>query len=833
MRALFAKIREILRDRHLRRIWTRVISVMASVVVFISTYALILPAITMESEAACGIEAHQHTDECYEDVLTCGREESEDHQHTDACYTRTLICGKEAHIHSAECYKEDSSAVAVSGGTAVPAVTDGSAGDSSSDQSSGNHQTGQTSQPTQVDVSDASGPAADADGQGAGAEMSGTPENAGTTVTAEGLPADANTLSDGTGYVPVLDILNFDSLLTKETGFYYFHAEEGQPVPENSSAITDWKKLKNNMTLASTDLVKAYLAYSIPAGALNETNQTARYRLPANLHLTDDQIQAINRTENGVAAAFAAAENGSGNDSGNGNSESAADGSENTDSGITGAGEADAAAGYEKYLGAEAVEGTRTPDKTLREGAQEYISATVRAENVYEGMLDENGNYIDFAGTKASPASDRTDLGDYIGQDLIITFTPYTVQKNQNTYDAEGNPLTAGEKVTGWFAVDFNMDQIDWVEEDTDLDKSTIEKSAEVIFALEDAGIGSKERKTTLRLEEQAPAGENGTEDTADQDKDADENADLNKTDKDATDSKDAEENAEKAVNAEDAEKAADHTDGTLTADGDGYSITLAYTADAQIPENASLSVKEITPDTDPEAYEACLQQAAQKMGASIPESGNAGTNADANTGAAGDAADAAKAGAPALDTAASRFFDIEIVVTNEEGKTEKIEPKAPVAVNIQLSSAPEAAKQDKADNAVAKSAESGKSDEETSVDSAQKADPTVLHFAEEGVEEMDATVAAPVDGNTANGKKDETGSGDTKQAENAAGTTEISFEAESFSIYGVVYTVDFHWEVNGKIYDFSIPGGGFVSLEHLVEMLGIGTSDANTENGI
>ena len=76
MRALFAKIREILRDRHLRRIWTRVISVMASVVVFISTYALILPAITMESEAACGIEAHQHTDECYEDVLTCGREES-------------------------------------------------------------------------------------------------------------------------------------------------------------------------------------------------------------------------------------------------------------------------------------------------------------------------------------------------------------------------------------------------------------------------------------------------------------------------------------------------------------------------------------------------------------------------------------------------------------------------------------------------------------------------------------------------------------------------------------------------------------------------------------
>ena len=49
---------------------------------------------------------------------------------------------------------------------------------------------------------------------------------------------------------------------------------------------------------------------------------------------------------------------------------------------------------YRKYLGAEAVEGTRTPDKALREGAQEYISAVVKAENVYENTLDENGNYV-------------------------------------------------------------------------------------------------------------------------------------------------------------------------------------------------------------------------------------------------------------------------------------------------------------------------------------------------------------------------------------------------------------------------------------------------------
>ena len=42
---------------------------------------------------------------------------------------------------------------------------------------------------------------------------------------------------------------------------------------------------------------------------------------------------------------------------------------------------------------------------------------------------------------------------------------------------------------------------------------------------------------------------------------------------------------------------------------------------------------------------------------------------------------------------------------------------------------------------------------------------------------------------------------------------------------------VDFHWEVNGKVYDFTIPGGGFVSLEHLVEALGIIGDTDDTEN--
>ena len=47
---------------------------------------------------------------------------------------------------------------------------------------------------------------------------------------------------------------------------------------------------------------------------------------------------------------------------------------------------------------------------------------------------------------------------------------------------------------------------------------------------------------------------------------------------------------------------------------------------------------------------------------------------------------------------------------------------------------------------------------------------------------------------------------------------------------------VDFHWEVDGKVYEFTLPGGGFVSFEALMEVLhvaGIDQEDraADSEN--
>ena len=62
----------------------------------------------------------------------CDLEESEGHSHTDACYEKVLVCGKESHIHSTECYKEDSSAVAATDEAAggVSTVTSGDSADS-------------------------------------------------------------------------------------------------------------------------------------------------------------------------------------------------------------------------------------------------------------------------------------------------------------------------------------------------------------------------------------------------------------------------------------------------------------------------------------------------------------------------------------------------------------------------------------------------------------------------------------------------------------------------------------------------------------------------------
>lgn len=127
------------RKKRRNQLWQRIVGGLACVVVFCTTYALILPAITQEKTAFCGYEEHVHTDACYASVTgppgsddatqptqvlepICGLAEVSAHTHTTECFapahTHTkdcygqpeLVCGQEegsVHIHDENCYGEE------------------------------------------------------------------------------------------------------------------------------------------------------------------------------------------------------------------------------------------------------------------------------------------------------------------------------------------------------------------------------------------------------------------------------------------------------------------------------------------------------------------------------------------------------------------------------------------------------------------------------------------------------------------------------------------------------------------------------------------------------
>lgn len=111
-RSLPIKISEYIKTHARRKRWKTVVTVLSCIVVFCTTYALILPAITMSQTAYCGREEHTHGESCYEKVLVCTGETDAAHVHGDECYMeqRTLTCGKTegegAHMHAPACYDE-------------------------------------------------------------------------------------------------------------------------------------------------------------------------------------------------------------------------------------------------------------------------------------------------------------------------------------------------------------------------------------------------------------------------------------------------------------------------------------------------------------------------------------------------------------------------------------------------------------------------------------------------------------------------------------------------------------------------------------------------------
>ena len=106
------KAREFIEQNHKRRFWKKIVTVLASLAVFSTTYMLILPALTLEENTYCGSEEHQHDDSCYEKQLVCDEEEGSSHKHTDSCYEEqsVLVCEQEesfGHIHDDSCIQQN------------------------------------------------------------------------------------------------------------------------------------------------------------------------------------------------------------------------------------------------------------------------------------------------------------------------------------------------------------------------------------------------------------------------------------------------------------------------------------------------------------------------------------------------------------------------------------------------------------------------------------------------------------------------------------------------------------------------------------------------------
>ena len=156
----------------------------------------------------------------------------------------------------------------------------------------------------------------------------------------------------------------------------------------------------------------------------------------------------------------------------------------------------------------------------------------------------------------------------------------------------------------------------------------------------------------------------------------------------------------------------------TLNASGSDYTVILTYDESSRIPEEADLTVSEI--DQESEEYQNYLYETKKAMGIEEEE---------------------------ALPNYAARFFDIKILVNNEEFIPES-------GVNVEITYAePLAEYPDTEVNAV--------------------------HFADESAE------AEVIEASTADVTAD--------------GNATVEFTAESFSVYGVIYTVDFLWEVDGN----------------------------------
>ena len=217
-----------------------------------------------------------------------------------------------------------------------------------------------------------------------------------------------------------------------------------------------------------------------------------------------------------------------------------------------------------------------------------------------------------------------------------------------------------------------------------------------------------------------------------------------------------------------------------LTTSGESFKITLTYTEDAQIPDGAVLAVRELAGEEE--------QGYMEKTEASL--AGNRMVTSE-------------------------HFFDIKIMDGEQE-----VQPAAAVEVKIERinDAAGAADAEGEAESAEGEAAEAGDdAAEEAEGQAEEDAGEQAEGEAAENTDQQDDHLI--MEGDPVVGAVHFSDEGSDPEAVTARETEEaVIITADSFSVYGVVYTVDFYY---GN-YEWHIPGEGYITLSDLFKVLHI-----------
>ena len=925
--------RNIMEKVYRQKPWNRAVTTIAAVIVFITTYMLILPAITLTPELICPYEEnHVHTEACYRETmvqrLACPYAGTQDviilHTHDAACYLDgVLVCPlpeRKGHTHTGECYiggQDFSDGSAFSGGTEQPAGTDFFSGNGSEQNAA-------------VAPEGGSAPVCGMEEIAPHQHGAGCYDNFGNLICKKPVVIEhqhgAECFADEVvsrelicgqieGHVHTDTCYEKNSLIAGlfMNGDKAEDVERQQEAQQGTDFTGDDPGLGADVVPAGGD---GGAASDDPAAAEN----TAAAEYAAGMDYNAG-------AENTVAAEYAAADHNAGEDhttgsdhtvvsdhmaapdhpagadyvaadgvdgmftsdvnevvtepepsvnyEGSGLSESEGPGQD----GIAGlpdtAGEADG----ETPAGSE-LTGEFPMDGTSENAADLYPDAaaadsTDNAADAGMGFTADEGT-----GSKADEGGESTaDEGTGFKADESAESKADEGTESIDDDRTEDPAVSAeGEATSGSADAVTVFDTQDIMEEPAETTTEYVsdkgaEGSAETVddFAAEETTEGSAEAVTEFDTEGSAETTtESDTEGTTEGSAETTTEADTEETtegsaetttefDTETTTEASTEtttETVQKTVE-ETTELTTEWTD-TLVYRGTDYTVRLTYDNLAGIPEDAELSAEEI-PYGTPE-YENYLAQARAEL--ALPEDKE-------------------------IPKELARFFDIRILAADGE-----IEPTRPVRVEIIYDKPVEAASQenttvdvlhfdeakdevqrmtlnpesesieigvagngDTADLPVEGAGENETAAEKTGDTGLEtlgsgSEDGTDIDLAGENVKpvEIRRHMAMNAGRNLLKLNSDEpenanADSNETAGAENAEvdvngtdGTGNVNesyavvFTAESFSVYGVIYTVDFHWEVNGKMYDFSMPGGGFISFSDLIEVLGVAKTGENDD---